>query len=173
MTEQQQQPLHWMTLASSFIGTQEHKGLGSNQKILDMREYLGVSPSDDDVPWCGTFVGYCLRKSGRDIPPLPERALAYSSTRMVKLTRPAYGSVVVMSRQGGGHVGFVAGNNKSGKIMVLGGNQSDEVNIKPFSSERFIGFYWPSKNGVRMTPRPDRYNLPVYDSDDTVSERES
>lgn len=169
----EQLPVDWVDLAKTYIGTREHKGPGSNQKILDMRKELGVGLSDDDVPWCGTFVGYCLHKSGRDIPSVPERALAYSQMGMVKLTRPAYGSVAVMSRQGGGHVGFVVGKNKAGRIMILGGNQNDEVNIKPFAQERILGFYWPTKEGVTMTPTVGRYDLPIYASDDKVSERES
>ena len=40
-----------------------------------------------------------------------------------RLTKPAYGCLVVFTRQGGGHVGFVVGKDKAGNLLVLGGNQ--------------------------------------------------
>ena len=51
---------------------------------------------------------------------------------MTKLNNPAYGCIVVFSRAGGGHVGFLVGKDKQGNLMILGGNQSNAVNIKPF-----------------------------------------
>ena len=40
-----------------------------------------------------------------------------------KLDRPVLGCVVVFTRDGGGHVGFVVGKSTSGNLLVLGGNQ--------------------------------------------------
>jgi uncharacterized protein (TIGR02594 family) len=45
-----------------------------------------------------------------------------------KLAKPAYGCVAVKTRIGGGHVCFVVGKDKaSGKLVCLGGNQSNMV----------------------------------------------
>jgi uncharacterized protein (TIGR02594 family) len=52
----------------------------------------------------------------------------------VQIREPAYGCVVVFSRDGGGHVGFVVGQQQNGNLMVLGGNQSDAINIRAFPS---------------------------------------
>ena len=49
------------------------------------------------------------------------------------LPKPAEGCIVVFSRAGGGHVGFVVGKSASGNLMVLGGNQGDAVRISEFS----------------------------------------
>jgi uncharacterized protein (TIGR02594 family) len=61
----------------------------------------------------------------------------------LKLNLPAPGCVVVFSREGGGHVGFVVGKDVEGNLLVLGGNQGDEVNIKAFGVDRVSGYRWP------------------------------
>ena len=80
------------------------------------------------------------------------------------LKDPAYGCIVTFSRTGGGHVGFVVGKTESGQLMVLGGNQSDAVNIKAFGTDRVTGYRWPS--GVPVDNRP----LPVGNAALSVKE---
>ena len=40
-------------------------------------------------------------------------------------------------------LGFVAGVDDSGRLMVLGGNQGNRVSIAPFDKARVIGYRWP------------------------------
>ena len=54
-----------------------------------------------------------------------------------------YGCIVVFTRDGGGHVGFVVGQDKVGSLMVLGGNQGDAVNVKAFPRSRATAYRWP------------------------------
>lgn len=115
------------------------------------------------TPWCGTFAAHCVTEAGLKPPKEWYRATAWL-TLPVGLSRPAYGCVVVFSREGGGHVGFVVGKDQHGNLMVLGGNQGDAVSIKPFPLSRVTGFRWPSTG---------RFNLPVLDSDGKVSENEA
>lgn len=84
------------------------------------------------------------------------------------MPRPAYGCVVVFSREGGGHVGFVVGRDKNGNLMVLGGNQGDAVSIRPFPVSRVTCYRWPS-----AYPSSGRFVLPLLDSDGKVSESEA
>jgi uncharacterized protein (TIGR02594 family) len=60
---------------------------------------------------------------------------------------PIPGAIVVFWRgsksSGSGHVGFVTGRDQYGNIMVLGGNQGDAVNVKPFDTSRIVGYRWP------------------------------
>jgi uncharacterized protein (TIGR02594 family) len=92
---------------------------------------------------CGTYVGHCLKTAGVEIPKFWMRALAYNDTWGVKLDRPIEGCIVTFSRKGGGHVGFVAGTNKEGQLIVLGGNQNNMVNYATFDKERVVGYYLP------------------------------
>jgi hypothetical protein len=48
------------------------------------------------------------------------------------------------SRDGySGHVGFVTGLTRDGHLIVLGGNQGDEVNEKAFARDRVLSYRWP------------------------------
>ena len=60
-----------------------------------------------------------------------------------ELKSPVDGCVVVFTREGGGHVGFVTGEDVNGNLLVLGGNQSNEVNIKSFAKSRVTGYRYP------------------------------
>lgn len=72
--------------------------------------------------------------------------------------------VVVFSRDGGGHVGFVVGQHQNGDLMVLGGNQSDAINIRAFSRSRVTGYRWPVNE-----PRDSRM-LPLMNGTSSVKE---
>lgn len=55
-----------------------------------------------------------------------------------ELSKPAYGVIATMKRQGGGHIGFVAGRTASGRIVLLDGNQSDQVKYESFKATRIF-----------------------------------
>ena len=74
------------------------------------------------------------------------------------LKEPTPGCVVVFSRDGGGHVGFVVGQDKAGNLLVLGGNQGDAVNVKAFQRSRVTGYRWPA--GIACS----HDQLPVMDA---------
>jgi hypothetical protein len=76
-------------------------------------------------------------------------------------TTPVYGAIVVFSRGNGGHVGFVVGEDNT-DYYVLGGNQSDSVNIVRISKSRLLGCRWPASyaNPNRPLPRMTPTNIP-------------
>lgn len=162
-----QPELAWVKTARSYIGLREIPGKQHNPKIINWLKNLKSWIADDETPWCGTFVAECLRNSNLYYPAAWYRAKAYLELP-VKLTRPAYGCIVVFDRVGGGHVGFVVGKDKFGNLMVLGGNQSNAVNIKPFTTSRVSGYRWPS-----IHPTPVRFDLPLLNSDGKVSVNEA
>ncbi len=159
--------LPWIASARQYIGVREVPGPKNSAVIAGWLSRLKAWWSDDATPWCGTFAATCLTDAGLTPPKDWYRATAWL-TLPVSLSRPAYGCIVVFTRQGGGHVGFVVGVDRAGNLMVLGGNQGDAVNIKPFARDRVAGFRWPSR-----LPDPGRYNLPVLDSDGKLSENEA
>ena len=168
-----QKPLAWITESQKYQNLREVKGAQHNPTILGWLRDLDAWWSNDEVAWCGTYVAACLKKSGRGIPKHWYRALAYADYG-TKLDKPCYGCIVVFSRQGGGHVGFVVGVDKYGNLMVQGGNQGDQVNIRPFSVGRVTAYIWPpTASGRAMSPDPSRYNLPVLTSDGRVSTNEA
>lgn len=134
-----QTELPWIAHARKYIGVREIKGPTHNPVVVGFWKLARLAGiKNDEVPWCAGFVGAMLEIAGI------RSARSDSSRAYLKwgeaLWRPEYGCVVIFSRTGGGHVGFCVGMDESGRIMILGGNQSDKVSIAPFDMARAIGF---------------------------------
>lgn len=138
ITEQQ-----WVKEARKHIGLAEIKGPQHNPEIVQMwKDIKRGGIKDDETPWCSAFVGSMLERVGI-------KSSRFESARSylewgVKLDKPVPGCIVVFTRQGGGHVGFAVGKTASGDLLILGGNQSDAVNIKAFPVSRVSGYRWPA-----------------------------
>jgi uncharacterized protein (TIGR02594 family) len=136
-----------MPIALSMNGLSEVKGSAHSQEILQMwKDIKRGGIKDDETPWCAAFVGACLERAGIKSSRF-ESAKSYMQWG-IPLAEPIVGCIVVFTRQGGGHVGFVAGQDRAGNLMVLGGNQSDAVNIKAFQKTRVTGYRWPEGEPV-------------------------
>ena len=156
----QQKELPWIAEARKYIGLTEIPGKNHNPTILNWLHGLKAWWKDDETPWSGVFAAHCLRVGNRDIPKDWMRAKEYAFCGK-RLTNPAYGCLVVFTRQGGGHVGFVVGKDKAGNLLVLGGNQGNRVSIAAFPTSRVAAYVWPSVGGAPLDPAPERYNLPL------------
>ena len=133
---------HWLEIARPLVGLHEVHGAEHNPEILSMWRVIKRSGiQSDEVPWCAAFVGACLERAGIRSSRF-ESAASYL-TWGVRLDGPAPGCIVVFSREGGGHVGFVVGQDEGGRLLVLGGNQGDSVSIKAFPRDRVTGYRWP------------------------------
>lgn len=139
----------WLVFARGFIGQKELFGLKSNPwivKLWDKAAWLWKTKADDSqLPWCGAFVAHCLRLDGLTPPKNWFRASAYADYG-TPLTQPVLGCIGVMTREGGGHVGFVVGQDNAGNILLIGGNQGDAVKVSAFKRDRFTHFVWPKKD---------------------------
>lgn len=156
--------LAWIAEARRHIGVKEVPGKANNPTILEWLRILKASWSEDSTPWCGSFAAISLLRASRFVPKEKFRALAYLDAGL-RLSKPAYGCIVVFTRDGGGHVGFVVGKDVRGNLMVLGGNQNDMVCISPFKFDRVAGYVWPAlANGQQTTPHEFRYDLPILNS---------
>lgn len=131
-----------MDEANNLIGTAEIKGKDTNLKIKSWLSRLRAWWSDDETPWCGTFVAHCLQINGYPIVKEWYRAKSWLEYG-VRLDAPCYGCLVIFNRTGGGHVGFCVGRDNRGRLLVLGGNQGDKVSIAPFEMSRVSGYRMP------------------------------
>ncbi len=139
--------LPWLEEARRLMGTREVPGRGSNPVIEDWARDLGIPYRGDDIPWCGLFVAHCVGATLHE-EPLPSNPLgARNWMRFGRACEPGLGSVLVFWREsrtsGKGHVGFYAGEDEQG-FHVLGGNQSDAVNVKRLARSQFLGARWPA-----------------------------
>lgn len=150
--------LDWINEARKHLGLKELNGLNKHPTIDGWAKNLGASWVIGQ-PWCGTYIAHCLKTAGVKYPKNWYRALAYSSEGGVKLKKPAYGCVAVKSRNGGGHVCFVVGRDqKTNKLVCLGGNQSNMVCFALYAESDFDAFMWYGKTN---TPAQNRYDLPI------------
>ena len=156
--------LEWIRVGKSFLGLRETPGPKTNSVIASWLLKLSAWWKDDETPWCGTFIAICLKSSDRYVIKNWFRALEWTQGG-ARLTRPAYGCIVTFKRDGGGHVGFCVGRDKLGRLMILGGNQGNQVSIVPFDVSRVNSYVWPArKDGTFAYPDPVRYSLPIVDS---------
>ena len=162
--------LDWIAEARKHIGLKEIKGLKHNTTIAKWLVALKAWWTDDETPWCGVYVAHCLKTAGVRYPKHWYRALDYLNYGS-KLKKPAYGCVAVKTRSGGGHVCFVVGRDKtSGKLVCLGGNQSDMVCFALYRESDFEAFMW---YGRTLAPAEMRYNLPVLTGVTSTGGKES
>ncbi|WP_438306064.1 TIGR02594 family protein (plasmid) [Raoultella ornithinolytica] len=143
----------WLVEGRKHIGLSEIKGPQHNQEIVQFwRDIKRSGIKDDETPWCAAFAGAMLERIGI-------RSTRFESAKSYlewgdKLDAPEYGCVVVFTRSGGGHIGFVVGQHANGDLLVLGGNQSDAVNIRAFSTSRVSGYRWPTGEPRNTQPLP-------------------
>jgi len=136
----------WMPIAQTYVGTDEVRGSKHNPKIVEWFKDVGHGwVKDDETPWCAAFVGAVLEEAG------------YTSTRALnarsyltwghKAKDPSYGDIVVFWRgkKDGwqGHVAFFVKETKE-YVWVLGGNQSNSVNIQRYSKSKVLGYRRPA-----------------------------
>jgi uncharacterized protein (TIGR02594 family) len=98
---------------------------------------------DDEVPWCSYFAQWVMKQSGIKGPTKkPGLALSWINWGQA-LDQPIFGSIVIFRhRNGTGHIGFVIGQTRN-RLIVLGGNQSDKVSIKEFSTKEIVKHVYP------------------------------
>ena len=138
--------LSWITVAKGELGVHEIRGRKHNDRILEYHSKTSYHAEKDEISWCASFVNWVFSECGIKG---TNSASARSWIRWgKKLDKPIYGCVVIFWRgkKDGwkGHVGFYLGHNRNGDLIVLGGNQNDQVSIKAYSEERVLCYVWPS-----------------------------
>ena len=139
-----------LSLAMRYVGVLEIAGTGNHPLIQWWHSLCGGGLAvPDDVPWCSSFCNgptWELR--------LP-RSKSKAARSWLTVGTPIYLSdakpandVVILTRAGAtkdpnvlnapGHVGFYAGY-ANGRVLLLGGNQSDAVSVSSFPDASVIG----------------------------------
>lgn len=176
--------LAWIAIAITFLGLKENTSKTAHNPTIikwlgKMGSFNGEARSwwkNDEEAWCGLFVGFVLGSAGRYVVKEWYRAKEWNDKSMTKLSRPAVGAVAVFKLQSGYHVAFIVGKTKTGRIVVIGGNQSNSVSYTSFDPSNMVGCYWPSRVGrnneaIKSVPLEDRFILPIMESNGTASTR--
>jgi len=138
----------WLAVARGEMGVKEYAGAADNPdvvKYLKSVESLSRSAQrNDETPWCSAFVNWCMEQAGLEG---TDSAAARSWMSWGSgIDVPVEGCVTVLWRDSPdswkGHVGFLV-RETSSYVYLLGGNQSDEVNITKYSKRRVLGYRVP------------------------------
>jgi uncharacterized protein (TIGR02594 family) len=146
----------WLAVARSYIGTHEIPGPKHSPVISRWLHGLKAWWADDETPWCGTFVAACLQQAGQPVERHWMRARAWLDWGL-PIEVGALGAVAVLKRGSNpteGHVGFVVGWDAGGRLLLLGGNQGNEVNVSAFAPDRLLGYRWPLAVPTPTVPAP-------------------
>lgn len=143
-------------------GLLEAPGTPNNPTIIAWADEVGKAKGDayakwaadwynkDSIPWCGLYAAVIACRSAEGTP-APEKRMpprnylsalawadfgepvAFKDKNGYALENIITGDIAVFTRSGGGHVGIILGVSPRGSyVYVLGGNQSDQVNIMKF-----------------------------------------
>ena len=130
----------YVKIALKEVGTKEIVGTAHSARVLEYQKTTAGKYSDDETPWCGAFVSWVMKQAGINHGlKTPERAKEWSNFGYA-VNEPTIGSIAVKSRVGGGHVCIVIGKQKDGKLLCVGGNQNNEVNIHAYDKSVFESF---------------------------------
>lgn len=126
-----------------LLGTVEVAGNGNSPTIMGWRDELNgagwpiVGFSGDAVPWCGLFAAVVAHRARKPVVASPLWADNWRKWGISVVAADAsLGDLVTYSRPGGNHVAFLIGEDAAGYDHVLGGNQSDAVNIMRIARSR-------------------------------------
>lgn len=131
-----------LLIALKEYGTWEWTGKEHNPRILEYFKAIGHAwVKDDETAWCAAFVNWCLLQAGK---PQTGKLNARSFLEYGQDTKaPVLGDLVVLwrisSTSSFGHVGFYVNETQS-YVYILGGNQSEQVNIQKFAKSQLLGY---------------------------------
>lgn len=131
-----------VVFAEGFLGLTENNREDVSVLSSFIRNTAGININPATTAWCAAFVDAILHSTGSQGTGRLN-ARSYLDWGQA-VTEPQQGDVVVLSRGNPngwqGHVGFFAGMGSNGKIRILGGNQSNGVNIQEYDASRVLGY---------------------------------
>jgi len=158
-------------LAKAEVGTVEW-AKGNNPKVVAYFKDSGnPGVTDDETAWCAAFVGAMLKRAGiKGTGKLNARSyLDWGTPVERKNAQP--GDVVVFRRGNSswqGHVAFFV-KDRGALIEVLGGNQSNAVNVKGYQASALLGIRRPPKAQFKKTAKTE-HEPPVMSKTTPVSD---
>ena len=118
----------YLDIAVAELGQKVVPGTGNNPRIVEYATATTLKASDDETPWCASFVNWCLLRAGLKGTG-SARALSFANWGVG--CSACLGAVAVIDYGGGkGHVAFVVGKTPKNELVLLGGNQSKSVKYK-------------------------------------------
>jgi uncharacterized protein (TIGR02594 family) len=140
----------WFNIALQELarGVKEIPGAQDNQRIVEYHSTTTLKATDDETPWCSSFVNYCMWKAGikgtRDA-----RAISWldwgKEVPIATKSEVRPGDVVIFEWDSGSHhVALFKANAANNKMIVVGGNQGDRVSEATYPWSNVMGIRRPA-----------------------------
>ena len=100
--------------------------------------FVGTNPTDWSHNWCAHFLAWLMPEVAAQLDN-PDSALSWAELPHVSAR---VGSIAVLRRSGGGHVGIVMGF-ADGNPILLSGNHSHRVGIGTYPAGRVVAYVTP------------------------------
>ena len=144
---------------AAYQSMAQMNGYDENKQRSAIQEYMkngGVNLDPAVTAWCAGIVNAALAQQGiKGTGKLNARSFMEWGQGV---DEPAKGDIAVFSRGDPngwqGHVGFFDGYGDDGSIRVLGGNQSNAVNVSSYPADRLLGFRRPGENPAAVQNGP-------------------
>jgi len=123
-----------LEIARAELGVAEVPGAGDNPRIVAYHATTGGGKEPDSVPWCSSFVNFCVEQAGLKG---TDSKSARSWMTWGRATTDFFPGCIVVLERGvapQGHVGFFVGT-ENGRLRLLSGNQGDRVSIASFDPQ--------------------------------------
>jgi uncharacterized protein (TIGR02594 family) len=142
-----------VTFARSQLGRGE---IPDRAALQDYLKTGGANLDPATLAWCAAFVNASLGHAG----------IKGTGSNMARsflnfgspTTAPKPGDIAVFQRGGPnaatGHVGFYQGRDANGNILVLGGNQGNQVSVAPYPAASLLGYRSVGMPGETGTAGP-------------------
>ena len=131
-----------LEIALTQYGIKEIVGTDHNAAIVSYFHDIGFEQiNDDETPWCSAFVNWCALKAGFERTSKLNAQSWLEVGEEINTDFAQLGDIVILKRglePWQGHVGFYI-NQDLNTVYVLGGNQSNMVNIFPYAKSRILG----------------------------------
>ena len=131
-----------LNMALSQYGVSEITGARHNETIVNYFKDIGFSwVQDDETAWCSAFMNWVTKQC--DLP-MSKKLDARSWLKVGdEITEPKTGDLVIFWRDRidswKGHIAIYIREDEN-FTYVLGGNQSNQVCIKPYYKKRVLGY---------------------------------
>ena len=131
----------------SEAGVARHGDRSSNPRIEEYHRIVSVRQWDDKVPWCSSFLNWCMSRAGIVG---TGSALARSWLNWgVSISPARIGCVAVLwedhPESWKGHVGLFL-REESDDVYLWGGNQLSEVREHFYPRQKVLGYRWPVRH---------------------------
>ncbi len=129
----------WLDIAAQEMemGVMEIEGAEDNPRIVEYHQATSLHATDDETPWCSAFANWCMKQVGIAG---TDSAASISWRTWGQAVGPIPGALVCFN----GHVGFLHSIRSDGKLLILGGNQSNQVKITLYDKNKVLTYRWPA-----------------------------